>query len=284
MLARWCLVGRPIARNLAAARFWFGVAADLGRADAASIHTAFLGSGVGGPRDWAGALARLRAAAENFEAQHQLALIEAMLLDESGEPLAIPEGEAIGGQLPVTRFEGFCTPAECSWLAGAAEPLFAPAGVIDPGTGALLRNPIRTSDAASFPFIAESPAIHAINRRIAAISRTRPEQGEPLQILRYAPGQEYRPHVDALPGDAVNQRIATVLVYLNDDYMGGETSFVETGLTIRARTGDAILFSNTSDGRPDMRMRHAGLPVRRGTKLVASRWIRERPLLSGSSG
>jgi prolyl 4-hydroxylase len=67
------------------------------------------------------------------------------------------------------------------------------------------------------------------------------------------------------------------LVYLNDDYEGGETDFPELGLRIRGAAGTGLLFANAmADGRPDPRMRHAGLPVQRGSKLVASRWIRAR--------
>ncbi|WP_331040153.1 2OG-Fe(II) oxygenase [Allosphingosinicella sp.] len=124
----------------------------------------------------------------------------------------------------------------------------------------------------------ENPAVHALNRRLAAASGTQVTQGEPLQILRYSPGQEYKAHVDALPV-GTNQRILTMLVYLNEDYAGGETKFLETGLGFKGRTGDALLFRNASaDGRPDPMARHAGLPVTRGQKLIASRWIRAKPL------
>ena len=103
------------------------------------------------------------------------------------------------------------------------------------------------------------------------------EQGEPLQVLRYRPGQQYRNHYDAIAG-LDNQRALTMLVYLNDAYQGGETRFVRTGLAVRGRKGDALLFRNIlPDGRPDPMSEHAGLPVVSGTKLIASRWIRERP-------
>ena len=65
-----------------------------------------------------------------------------------------------------------------------------------------------------------------------------------------------------------------MIVYLNDGYRGGETMFVRTGLSVRGRKGDALLFRNTlADGRPDPMSEHAGLPVTSGTKLIASRWI-----------
>jgi prolyl 4-hydroxylase len=128
----------------------------------------------------------------------------------------------------------------------------------------------------SFPWIDETPAIHAINQRLGAASGTAVANGEPLQILRYAPGQEYRPHHDALP-HTDNQRILTMLVYLNDAYEGGETMFLKTGLAVKGAIGDALLFRNADrQGRPDPDARHAGLPVRSGEKLIASRWIHEK--------
>ena len=53
-------------------------------------------------------------------------------------------------------------------------------------------DPIRTSDGAGLFWLAEDPAIHALNRRIAMATATNYERGEPLQVLRYLPGQEYR--------------------------------------------------------------------------------------------
>ncbi|MCA3254729.1 MAG: 2OG-Fe(II) oxygenase [Alphaproteobacteria bacterium] len=280
-LALWYLEGAPLRRDLAAAARWFGRAGELGRADAAAYHRAFLAHGAGGARDWRGALAAL-ARARDPAAVRQRDVLAAMALTADGDPLAPATGTPVGGDLPITLFEGFLTADECAYLIGAAEPFFTASVVVDPRTGAHLPNPIRTSDTAFFPIVDENPAIHALNRRIAAASGTRPEQGEPLQVLRYAPGQEYRMHSDALPpgGGDRNQRILTFLVYLNDDYEGGATLFEATGLALRPRAGDAVLFHNTlDDGRPHPRMRHAGQPVTRGVKYLASRWIRARPVL-----
>ena len=76
-------------------------------------------------------------------------------------------------------------------------------------------------------------------------------QGEPLQLLRYGPGGEFKPHHDA-EKEGGNQRILTGLVYLSDDYDGGETQFTRTDFSFRGRKGDILLFSNVrADGRPD---------------------------------
>jgi prolyl 4-hydroxylase len=82
--------------------------------------------------------------------------------------------------------------------------------------------------------------------------------------------------MDALPAEP-NQRILTALVYLSDDYEGGETTFPHIGLSFRGRTGDALIFRNAGpDGRPDPLSLHAGLPVTKGIKYLASRWIRAK--------
>ncbi|MFS0736393.1 2OG-Fe(II) oxygenase [Sphingomonas sp. 1P06PA] len=276
LLARWRLAGTNGPRDLAAARALFARAAKLGRRGAAQIYAAFLGSGTGGERDWSGAL-DLIAADPGAQAEH--GLIAQMALDATGDPLVVPTGEPIAGH-PIIRFPALFSVAECAWLVGAGKPRLAPAVVVDPVTARPIANPVRTSGMASFPPALESPAVHALNRRLAAASGTMVAQGEPLQLLAYAPGQEYRAHVDAVPGTR-NQRIMTMLVWLNAAYDGGATRFLDLGIDLRGQPGDAILFHNVdADGAPDMRMRHAGLPVTRGVKFLASRWIRERAMTS----
>lgn len=265
------------ARDLAGARELFREAGGAGRVDAAVIYANLLAAGVGGPRDWPGALRLLAALAEvNPRSRRELDAVAAMALDADGDPLSTPAGESVCGAPAITRFAGLFSPAECAWLAAAAEPMLEPAVVVEPGTGRQMRDPVRVCDSAGFPWPLENPAIHALNRRLAAASGSAPEQGEPLQVLRYRPGGEYKPHFDAISGFA-NQRTMTFLVWLNEDYEGGETFFPTPGLKLKGKAGDAILFRNTgADGRRDPAAGHSGLPVTRGEKRIASRWIRER--------
>ena len=92
-------------------------------------------------------------------------------------------------------------------------------------------------------------------------------QGEPLQILRYQPGQEYRPHFDWL--DVGNRRVMTALIYLNDDYEGGETAFTKTGLKVKGRTGDVIIFK--SEGPTASSTRFRSMPGYRSRRDQISR-------------
>jgi prolyl 4-hydroxylase len=278
LLGTWRLAGSVVRRDLGAARVLFGRAAEAGHLEGARAYVAFVGTGTGGPADWPLALQLLDTMARTDpDARAERALIAAMALSPAGDPIALPAAELLSGQPHVRCIRGFFTPAECDFLMRTAAPRLAPSLVVDPHSGHMVRNPVRTSDAMAFPWIAESPAIHAFNRRIAVATGTPPAQGEPLQVLRYQGGQQYRPHLDGVAGDA-NQRMLTALVYLNDGYAGGETQFVRIGLTFRGGKGDALIFANAlPDGSCDARALHAGLPVLSGEKYLASRWIRARP-------
>lgn len=276
-LATWFLGGQIVPRDLARSRECFRRAGEAGHQRARSIYVALLANGTGGPSDWQGALTMLTGlAATDKDAAEELAVLGRMAIDGAGEPAALASPEQLSDAPEVSLFRQLFTKEECSYLIARSVPRFRPSVIVDPASGELRPHPVRTSDNSFFPWIDETPAIHALNRRIAAASGTDVHAGEPLQVLRYRPGQEYRPHHDALP-HTDNQRILTMLVYLNDQYEGGETLFLSTGLKVKGRIGDALLFRNADvDGKPDPLAQHAGLPVTAGEKLLASRWIHEK--------
>ena len=286
-LANWRLSGQFVRRDLGLSRDLFGRAVQLGLEEARPTYIALLANGAGGvERHWDAALEELRTLAQRDPlAASQLALLGSMALSDEGNPTEVARSRQLSREPRIETRSGFLTPGECAYLIKRATPLLEDSVVINPTTGAFMRDPIRTSRAAAFPFVDEDPVIHAINRRIAAATETAYEQGEPLQVLGYEPGQEYKLHSDALPPGS-NQRILTFLVYLNEDFDGGDTYFPDLDLAFRGGTGDAILFANVdAQGAPDMRTRHAGRPVRSGRKMLLSKWIRSAPLdLSGPPG
>jgi prolyl 4-hydroxylase len=76
------------------------------------------------------------------------------------------------------------------------------------------------------------------------------------------------------------QRIITFLVYLNDDYEGGETDFPELGLRYHGAKCDGLFFTNAlPDGEADLRMVHAGRPPKDNEKWLMSQFIRNRVVL-----
>lgn len=280
LLAQWRLIGHPLTRDLPEARRLLAAAREAGSLDGALIEIALTANGTGADADWPGAVTLLRSAARQHGSPfaEDLALLAAMDIDGHGFPSAIPDPEWLGRDCRVRRWRAFFAPAECAHIAMSVRGLLAPSSVADPRTGRLIAHPIRTSSAAVVGPTRETLPIQALMRRIAAATGTQVAQGEPLSILHYAPGQQYREHLDTLPAEP-NQRILTAIVYLNSGYQGGETVFPQQGLSIAGGGGDMIVFDNvTDDGRPDPRSRHAGLPIRQGAKWAATRWIRAKAL------
>jgi len=132
----------------------------------------------------------------------------------------------------------------------------------------------------------ETELVTRIEARLAAVTRWPAENGEGLQMLQYEKGNEYRPHFDwfdaTRPGprkhlERGGQRVGTIVMYLSDVESGGGTSFPEIGLTVQPKKGCAVFFVNTDAYRnPDPKTLHAGEPVEKGVKYIATKWLRER--------
>jgi len=189
------------------------------------------------------------------------------------------------GQPFVVTAEGFATVEECDYVIGKTAPMLRPSAVIDERTGRSQLHAVRTSSNATLWPIDQDLVVHCLNVRAAAFADTDSDHAEMLSVLCYQPGQQYLPHFDFLSEGAADaremaragQRTRTVLIYLNDDYTGGETHFLVSDLRVKGKTGSAMLFHNTTrDGQPDVSTRHAGLAVTRGTKWLGSKWFRAR--------
>ncbi|MGA0544083.1 2OG-Fe(II) oxygenase [Brevundimonas sp. VNH65] len=266
--------GGPVEQNPKKARDMFRLAAEAGHPHGRMFHTNLLANGVFGERNWREARERLVGEASlSPDRNRAVRLLDAMDLDDEGDPQGLPEGDRMSSDLDVRLFRALLTPDECAHLLATAEPRYMRSTIHD-SRGRETPHPLRSSDGAPIHWLIEDPAIQALNRRLATATGTEYRQGEPLLVLRYAPGQEYRRHFDALPG-LDNQRVVTALVYLNGGYEGGETAFPKLGLAVKGRPGDVLTFRNTAaDGSADPLSEHAGLPVTSGVKYLASRWIR----------
>ncbi|MBX3560371.1 MAG: 2OG-Fe(II) oxygenase [Sphingomonas sp.] len=274
LLASWRLFGTVVPRDLDAAHAGLDRAAALGHVEAARTRAFLIANGTGCAADFDAARAMMeRIADADRYAALQLAFLLRM---KTPEAVAAAAREILSESPSIVLIRSLLLPEECRYLMSMAAPHLQPSLVIDTTTGERIPNPIRTSFGMSFGPTLEDLVVNTINRRIADATGTGVGWGEPLHMLRYRPGEEYRPHVDALPGER-NQRVWTALVYLNHDYQGGETAFPELGFKVRGGTGDVLVFGNVlEDGRGDMRTLHAGLAVTAGEKWLATRWIRQR--------
>ncbi|MFN8768312.1 MAG: 2OG-Fe(II) oxygenase [Lysobacteraceae bacterium] len=174
-------------------------------------------------------------------------------------------------------------PEDAAYLQALATPLLEPSQAWDPASGGTLRVPIRTSHDAPIDPLMEDVAMRLLQRRLCGLAGCPAINAEPMVVLRYRPGQEYRLHRDLLPPSTLadpvqgrgGQRVATVLAYLNAVDEGGETDFPRRDVRVAPRAGAALVFRNLRpDGSPDEDSLHAGLPVRRGEKWIATLWIR----------
>ena len=186
-------------------------------------------------------------------------------------------------QLPrVVVFGQLLSIDECTRLMALAAPRLVRSETVDNATGGTEVNAARTSDGMFFER-GEAPLISLIEQRIAELLHWPVDHGEGMQVLRYRPGAEYRPHHDYFdpvhPGterilQRGGQRVASLVMYLNTPQGGGATTFPDVGLEVWPVRGNAVFFSYD---RPDVSTRtlHGGAPVTAGEKWVATKWLRQ---------
>ena len=263
-------------------------AARRGHAEAAAVLATLEAIGAGRRRDWDRAFAWLRLAAErgSEQARDQLRLLERGGRIEPEALLRVPAREALSERPRLRVFRGFASPDECRWVIASMRHRLAPAMVWDDASGGGKVDPVRSSSAVELRLAQMNVVIELLRARIAAATGLPEAIFEVPQVMHYAVGQEFRPHHDYLDpreaGPAADlarrgQRIGTFLIYLNDDFEGGETDFPRAGIRYRGRSGDALYFANVlPDGHPDPLTIHAGRPPTRGEKWIFSQWIRDR--------
>ena len=182
----------------------------------------------------------------------------------------------------VVVFGGLLSHEECDALMAEAAPRLARSETVENVSGGSEVNASRTSDGMFFER-GQSPLITRIEQRVAALLNWPLENGEGLQILRYRPGAEYKPHHDYFDpvhsGSATilkrgGQRVGTLVMYLNTPTRGGGTTFPDVGLEVAPVKGNAVFFSYDKP-HVSTRTLHGGAPVLEGEKWVATKWLRE---------
>ncbi|OXM14765.1 2OG-Fe(II) oxygenase [Paenibacillus herberti] len=140
-------------------------------------------------------------------------------------------------------------------------------------------NPIRTS---SGVFCEQNETVVRIEKRFSQIMNIPIEHGDGLQVLMYTPGQEYQPHHDFFAETSrasANNRISTLVMYLNDVEEGGKTTFPMLNISVIPNKGMAVYFEYFYNNQElnDFTL-HAGTPVIKGEKWIATMWMRRQAL------
>ena len=283
-----------------------GDAAQAGGADAAAHLAVLIGGGIHARQSWGGALDCLQRSAElgSGSAGRQLQILAGA--EVGGGPdawrrlreaidlepwLRSAPSEALSSS-PVIRSTRDLIPAQaCAWVIEQAKARLVRAELYDPATG----RPVPGTDTrlnriANFSLTDTCLLNILIQARISAVVGVPFHMMEPFAVLHYTVGEEYGDHVDyldpAIPAYAQEmvrsgQRVATCLLYLNEDYEGGHTEFPQVGISFKGGRGDALIFfsADPATGRPDPRTVHAGRPPTAGQKWLLSQFFRNRPMV-----
>ncbi|MFN7155900.1 MAG: prolyl hydroxylase family protein [Acidovorax sp.] len=155
----------------------------------------------------------------------------------------------------------FLLASECTELIGLAEAGgFSTAGVRTSG-GPKAMPGVRNNERV----LVESPHwVSLLSQRLTQVALpaigAEVAKGLPkdLRFYKYSPGQRFKMHKDGPWTEAGLTSQLTLLVYLNEGFSGGDTSFRE--FTVEPCTGSALLFIHDTW--------HEGTAVTEGTKYV----------------
>lgn len=298
------LMGRDAPRDLARGATLILEAAKAGDAQGAFLAATLASSTLWRNRSWDVALDYLTLAArQGHEAsQHSLRILAGGPSGNTVEGedwaemraeidlaawLTAPARQRIHDAPRIHIIEKFAPPAACDWLIAQSRDCLSRATIYDRTTGGTTEDDRRTNSQCDLDIENCGVLTFVLRGRIAAVTGRPDRAMEIPKILHYAPGETFAAHFDYLdPSEPAyaselarrGQRTDTFLIYLNEDFTGGETHFPRVGLSHVGAKGDALLFANIDPaGLPDRETMHAGLPPASGEKWIFSQWIREFP-------
>jgi len=182
------------------------------------------------------------------------------------------------------EYENFITDDDCDMLINMSKDNLKPSLVYSASTDSNDNN-TRKSDQMWL-----KPNANDLTKKISNIVSTMSgmplENLEDIQVVRYEEGGFFNPHYDACDGDiefckrmdgASGARYMTFLIYLNDNFEGGETVFPKLSKNIIPKKGKVLIFYNIdSDGILIKDSLHGGNPVKEGIKWICNVWVRQK--------
>lgn len=185
------------------------------------------------------------------------------------------------------------------------EPLFEDSPLYDNDLTRSVDRPYRSSSTAFLPY-GDAITDRIGRRALRFMGHVEHEAYEPLQMVRYYPGEKYETHTDwlyrpkksnhAYDKGRMFNRLGSFFTYLTDNCTGGETYFPEIqaapkhadgrkyartrdenkGLVVKPVRGSALFWMNMhpQNGTGDERVVHAGLPVKTGLKYGLNVWTK----------
>jgi prolyl 4-hydroxylase len=188
-------------------------------------------------------------------------------------------GELIDSRINLRYIKAFFTSQECQHLISLAKNKFKRSKVVSNTT--VNSNSDRTSYS-HYLDRQQDLIVKNIEQRVAQTTNVSSVHIEPMQVVRYLEGQEFRPHHDWFHPDYCKnggkQRRYTFFVYLNSIPEGGETVFPLLDKSFKPVEGDALFWENcTSDTDCNKDSLHQGKSPVGKIKYGLNIWVTLRP-------
>ena len=92
---------------------------------------------------------------------------------------------------------------------------------------------------------------------------------EGFQLFKYPEGYYYKEHVDhGIANEEMQKRQITTVLYLNDNYVGGEITFPRQGISYKPEIGEVVVFPSNYT-HP-----HIAEEIKEGTKYSCVTWFK----------
>ena len=152
-----------------------------------------------------------------------------------------------------------------------------PSVVVNENKG-ITKDSSRTSSSYYIPN--SDPNIPELKQKVANFLNININQIEAIQFLRYLYNEKYNYHYDYLPNNPTNQRVHTILIYLNtlSKEEGGATSFYHYNKKVQPETGLAVWFRNMNeDNTLNTQSLHSGESILKpdSIKYALNIWTRQ---------
>ena len=126
----------------------------------------------------------------------------------------------------------------------------------------------------------EDDVIKKVKKKIVKSFGLSDDGMEKLQLQKYPEGGYYKEHFDAKSEDhfqkdeSFSQRKYSIIIYLNDDFSGGETIFPKKNISVKPLQGRLLLFSNLLNETNYVHpfSSHLSKKIVRGEKWILSTW------------
>ena len=181
--------------------------------------------------------------------------------------------------LQISQYPNILNQSECDFIINLASDKMKKAMVVGDGAP----NDYRTAEMCWLDDDGVG-ILDKVKQQVSYYSGLPIENQERPHFVKYGIGGKYDAHFDYFDPtyepqkihiDFSGNRAHSFLIYLNENFKGGETHFDIVDITIKPKIGMGLMWNNTIDEYLIEESSHAGLPVIEGTKWILIIWIRQ---------